>query len=341
MEVANHSVLLKNNKTTRIYVLALGGTIASVAKSQAEEFYDKPSADIHTLLSALNLDKTKLEVIGEQLLQKISHEISNDDLLIVARRVHDLVNDEDIHGIVITHGTNCIEETAYFISLVINTKKPIVFTGSFRPYKALGYDGDKNLYNSILLASNEKAFGLGVVLTFNDSIVNARDACKLNPSIIGDFSINGVGVIGDIQGQQINIHSVVQHRHTHSSEFSINDMRIFAKIYIIYGHMGMDDTFVKAAISNNAKGIISSGMGKGYQPEEVKNALIRASNKGTLVVRCSRTGQGTVNRDPKMDDNHGTIAAGSLSPQKARILLAVALTKTQNVVEIQRIFDQY
>ncbi len=329
------------DRKQRIYVLALGGTIASVANQHTEEFYNRSSININELIAALPFDPEKLTIVCDQILHQISHEISHDDLFLLAKKVNELVNSDDVDGIVITHGTNSIEETAYFLSLVINTKKPIVFTGSFRPFNALGYDGDRNLYNAILLASNRNESKIGVVLTFNDGIVSARDASKLNPSVMGNFSINGSGVIGFIQSNKIRIHSMVQNRHTYRSEFSIHDMSNFAKIFIIYGHIGMDSTFVKAAIENNAQGIISAGMGKGYQPNEVTEALNKASCKGVYVVRCSRTGQGFINTDEKIDDEYGIIAGGSLNPQKARILLAVALSKTRNKMEIQRIFNQY
>lgn len=336
-----NNLILNADIKQRVYVLALGGTIASIANGQTEEFYNRSSININELVAALPFDQEKLTIVSEQILHQMSHEMSHDDLLFVAKKVNELASNDDVDGIVITHGTNTIEETAYFISLVINTKKPIVFTGSFRPLNALGYDGGRNLYNAILLASNENASGIGVVLTFNDCIVSARNASKLNPSVMGDFSINGSGVIGFIQSQKIHIHNLIKHRHTYLSEFSIDEITNFAKVYILYGHLGMDSTFVKAATAGNAQGIISAGMGKGYQPKDVTEALNEASGKGVYVVRCSRTGQGFISREEKVDDEYGIIAGGSLSPQKARILLAVALSKTQNKMEIQRIFDQY
>ena len=177
MKINNDSLLIKDNQKKCIYVLALGGTIASIAQHPSEEFYSRPSADIDTLISKINLKTKDIRIVSEQLFQKISHELTHEDLFLVARKINDLANNANISGIVVTHGTNCIEETAYFISLVINTQKPIVFTGSFRPYNALGYDGDRNLNNAILIANSHKSLGIGVVLTFNDSIVNARDAC--------------------------------------------------------------------------------------------------------------------------------------------------------------------
>ena len=331
----------KNGKKTYIHVLALGGTIACALKNQIEEFYEHPSISISELISSLPLDKERVTVTSEQFSQQISHEMTHDDLILVARRINELANNDRVDGIVVTHGTDCIEETAYFINLVIKTKKPIVFTGAFRPTNALGFDGIRNLYNAIVLASNMLVAEIGVVLTFNDCIVNARDASKLNPSVMGDFSISGIGLMGFIQGDNLHIQRLSRYKHTYLSEFSINEIKDLSKIYIIYGHLGVDGIFVDAAITNNAKGIISAGMGTGYQSKEMTEALILASQKGIFVVRCSRTGQGIVNRDPKMDDQYDFIAGGSLSPQKARILLSVALNKTEDRKEIQRIFDEY
>lgn len=340
MEASINHAVKKKIKKKCIHVLALGGTISYIAKNSTDEFYHCSSTHIDELISTLPIDYQKITVINELLLQQISHEMTFEELVNVAKRINDLVNDDSVDGIVVTQGTNGIEETAYFINLVIKTKKSIVFTGSYRPLNALGYDGSRNLYNAILLASYGKTKGLGVILTFNDCIVTARDASKLNPSILGDFS-HEAGVIGCIQGNEIFIQKVPHYKHTYRSEFDISEINEEPKIYVIYGHLGIDSTFVNVAIEKNAKGIISAGMGKGYQPKELTESLIRASKKGIFVVRCSRTGQGIVNKEPNFDDLHGFIAGGSLSPQKARILLLVAMSKTQNRLEIQQIFDQY
>lgn len=340
--IINHTHENINYQTKpRIHVLALGGTIACQAQTQTEEFYGSPSTNISHLISLLPLDHEKLTVTHEQILQKISHEITNDDLLFVARKIKELADQPHIDGIVITHGTNCIEETAYFINIVIKSKKPIVFTGAFRPSNALAFDGVRNLYNAIMIASQKDAFELGVVLTFNDCIVNARDASKFNPSVPSDFSISGTGIIGSVQGNHIHLHKLIRNKHSYLSEFCINDIKQLPKIYIIYGHLGIDSAFVETAITHNAKGIISAGMGKGYQPEDMTKALIKASQKGIFIVRCSRTGQGIVTREKSIDDQYGFIAGGSLSPQKARLLLAVALNKTGNLKDLQRIFNEY
>ncbi len=331
---------IKKIKKPCVYILALGGTLSSVAKHPTAEFYKHPSSNIKELLLGLPVNE-QLTIISEQFLQKISHEISQSDLVNIAKKINSLANDNNIDGIVVTQGTNCIEETAYFINLVVKTKKSIVFTGSNRPNNSLGFDGSRNLYNAILLASSDKTTSLGVILTFNDYIINARYAAKLNPSVLGDFSSNGLGLIGFIQGNSIYIQQLPQYKHTFLSEFDIQDATRQLPIYLIYGHLGMDSLLVDAVIKNNAKGIISAGVGKGYQPDIVTKALIRASKNGITVVRCSRTGQGIVNVEPNFDDLHGFIAGGSLSPQKARILLSIVLNKTQDKFKIQQVFNEY
>lgn len=331
---------IKVNSIPTIYVLALGGTIGSATKSM-EEFYDRSSITIEKLINNLPLDSTKINIISHQLLQQISQDMTHHELIQVAQHIHTIADNNEIDGIVITQGTNSIEETAYFMNLVINTKKPIIFTGSFRPANALGSDGSRNLYNAILLAASHDIIGMGVLLTFNDHIFNARDVCKFNPSDSAGFSLNGAGIIGSISGQSICIHSFLNKKHTYQSEFNINTVKNIPKTYIIYGHLGMDDTLIQAAIKNRAKGLISAGMGKGYLPKIVTASLKKAEKEGIIIVRCSRTGQGLVNIDSKVDNKQGFIAGNSLSPQKARILLAVALLQTNNKTEIQRIFNQY
>ena len=341
METNRNFEIKKNQRKPCIYILSLGGTISSKAKKPTDEYYSHPISDINELLFSLPIDNKKMTLVSEQLLQQISHEMTHDDLLLVAKRINELVKNEGVDGIVVTQGTNCIEETAYFISLVINTKKNIVFTGSHRPANALGFDGARNLYNAILLASNHQTSGMGVLLTFNDGIVSARDASKFNPSLLGDFSLNGLASIGFIQGNKIQIQKKPHFKHTYLSDFNINDINKEMKVYVIYGHLCADSIFVEAAIARNAIGIISAGLGKGYQPKAVTESLIQASKQGIFVVRCSRHGQGLVNKEPNFDDIHGFIAGGSLSPQKARILLSVAVSKTKDRMKIQQIFDEY
>ena len=329
------------NKKPCVYILALGGTITALADVPSDVLYARSSIDINELIAALPLKRDKVTLIVEQLSHQISHEQSFDELCSLAKKVNEIVQKAEVDGVVITQGTNGIEESAYFLSLVIKTKKTIVFTGSFLPYNALGYEGGRNLFNAVALAGSRLAFDLGVVLTFNDAIVSARYATKINPSIISDFSVNGIGVLGYIQGAGIYLHAQPSVSHTFQSEFTADDAIFFDKVYIIYGHLGADAVFVHAAIENGAKGLISAGMGKGYQPKVLMDALNTASSQGICVVRTTRVGQGYTLNDKKIDDQSGLIAGGNHSPHKARILLALALGRYSNKVDIQRIFNAY
>ncbi|WP_064088296.1 asparaginase [Legionella feeleii] len=324
-----------------IHVVGLGGTIASLSHNQTDEFYQHPSIQIDKLIALLPFKKNELTINSQQILQQISHDMTQEELIFVAMKINELANKDEIDGIVVIQGTNCIEETAYFINLVVRTKKPIVFTGSFRPTGALGYDGSRNLFNSIFIASHKEMSEVGVVLSFNDGIVSAREATKINPSVAGDFSVNGLGLLGFVQGTRLCIQHLPTYRHTYQSEFTIDKINELPTVYILYGHLGLDSHLVEVLVASGAKGIISAGMGKGYQSSAVTNALRNASHQGVFVVRCSRSGYGFINRDNKIDDQNDFIAGGSLNPQKARILLSVAMLHTKEKKEIQRIFDQY
>ncbi len=327
-------------KVKRVQICALGGTICSMANDPVEEYYNSASINIKSLIELLPIDKNEIEIQAEQVFQKISQDITNNDVYFLAKRLNDLALQDDVDGIVVTQGTNSIEEIAFFISLLINTHKPIVFTGAFRPYSALGYDGLRNLFNAIVIAADKQMENLGVLVTFNDCIVHARDAVKLDPSILGNF-VNSNNMLGLIQGRSIHLNNQTNYVYKNNYTFPIENLHNLPKVCIIYGHHGMDDLFVRAAIDNGFQGIISAGMGKGYQPDGVTKALIEASNKGLIIVRCSRTGCGIVRRDPKLDDKFGMVAGGYLNPQKAGIFLALVLTKTDDKFEIQGYFDEY
>lgn len=325
-------------KKTCLYILALGGTISSLSSDATGQFYSTPSCPIKDVIASLPINSDQITLLHEQFFQKISNDISYNDLINIAKKINSLVKDEKIDGLVIVQGTNTMEEVAYFINLVIHTTKNIVFTGAFRPSNALGSDGARNLYNAILLASSPKLTGMGVVLTFNDTIVRAQDALKGNPCLLGDFSATEFGKIGIVQGNEIQI---LKNFYSNKNEiFHIENITHLPQVYVIYGHLGVSADYIELAIKQKIKGIISAGFGKGYQSDMVTEALIKASQQGIMVVRCSRTGFGMINCEPGYDDKHGFITAGALTPQKASILLSLILTKTDKRIEVQEIFNQ-
>ena len=324
-----------------IFLLGCGGTIGSVSNTNTDEFYHKPNVSIQSLLSDVPDITQKINIHCEQISQLMSQEMTHQDLLNLAKKIDQILKRDDINGIVITQGTNCIEEVAYFVNLVVNTEKPIVFTGALRPFNSLGFDGIRNIYNAILIASSLEIKRMGVVLTFNDFINSAREVIKSNPSSVNGLSPNDISLLGFIQGNKVIVSRVPNFKHTYVSEFNIHKISTLSKTYVIYGHLDSDGIFVDAAVANGATGIISAGVGKGYQTPALTKALINAANKGIVVVRCSRTGYGYINRDPELDDRYGFIAGGSLSSHKARILLMVALSQTNDKSKIQNYFCEY
>ncbi len=318
-------------------VLSLGGTISSKAVSTNDEFYSASNNNLFLLIDAMNLEPLAVKIAYKDLYNKISQDLSVNEIIDICKTIKKISEYKYVKGIVITAGTNTLEEIAYFASLTIHSYKPIVFTGAFRPQNSLDFDGEKNLYNAILIASqlNEP---LGVVVTFSDCIVQAKHASKMNPSVIGYFADSDNNIAGFIADNKIHLKTVAV---THTSTFNINTINKLPLVAIVYAHMGLHPAFIESMIAHGVQGIISAGFGKGYQSKEITQALKKASDQGTVVVRCSRSGQGIVNRDPKLDIPNRFVAGGSLNPQKALIFLSLALTKTIDVDEIQSIFELY
>lgn len=329
----------QSNKT--VLIISLGGTILSKAVDPIKQpFYQSPTLDINQILVYLpDMGKTRIQT--QTLYNIISHDLTHKMLFNLALRVQTLIDDPNLSGIVITQGTNALEEVAYFINLMVKTEKPIIVTGAMKPANALGFDGVRNLYNAIVLAAAPEARGQGVLVTFNDSIVSARDAGKSNATLSTDFSANHFGLLGHIHGNKPHFYRTPSKRHTIHSEFTIGKIGEFPLIYILYGHLGADSALIDAMINLGARGIISVGMGGGYQPLPATLALAKAVESGISVIRCTTMSQGIVHWDEHTDGKYGFIPGNSLTPQKARILLGVALRKTTDKHELQRIFSEY
>lgn len=323
-----------------LYILSLGGTILSASTSSVEPFYSSPSLDIFHIISQLPNDINHLvELRYKTLSHVLSHNMSEDLLFLLANEMQQCISDPEVVGIVVTMGTNALEEVAYFIHLVIQTDKPIVFTGAMKPTNALGYDGIRNLYNAIMLANSKEAMNKGVLITFNDCITSARDTVKLNPGLIHDFAGNDFALLGYMHGSRPYFYrDPVMSAHTF--QFPLDQIKTFSLIYILYAYLGADNILVEAAIQNSVRGIISAGMGNGHQPIKTTQALAKASAQGIIIIRCSRSGMGMIQHDKNTDDQYGFIPGGTLTPQKARILLAVALNVTHSPKDIATIFQE-
>ncbi len=323
-----------------ISILELGGTICSIAAHPTSEFYKGATSSVAEFLDDFNLSD-RINITLERYSKKISHEFSIDELIELSMKMQNTLNSPACDGIVISMGTNALEDIAYFVGLVVQTRKPIVFTGAHFPQNSLNFDGKKNLYNALLIASSESSRKMGVLVTFNDYIVTARDAIKITPGLNNNFSMEGIGVIGYVVGNEVYFKAKPLYKHTYLSDFSILKINKLPKTVIIYAHLGMEDLFIKSSIDAGIDGIISAGYGKGYQKKCVTQALYQAVKKDIAVVRCARSGYGYSNRDTSYDENNGFIVARELPPHKCSLLLSVALSMTKDKLSLQQIFKEY
>ncbi|MFC4929206.1 type II asparaginase [Massilia sp. GCM10023247] len=326
-----------------VTILATGGTIAGTgATSTTTVGYTAATVGVQALIAAVP-EMTKIaKVSGEQVLQIASENMGNEHWLLLAKRVNTLLGQSNVDGIVITHGTDTLEETAYFLNLVVKSKKPVVVVGSMRPSTALSADGPINLYNAVMLAGSTEAVGRGVLVAMNDQIHGARDVTKANTTTTDTFRAAELGMLGYIQGGKPYFYRAPLRRHTVETEFDVTNLSALPAVEVAYAYANVGPAAVEALVATGAKGLVHAGVGNGSLPAKVRPALSAARKQGVIIVRSSRVGQGIVARNGEANDDELDFVAGdNLSPQKARILLMLALTRTNNTREIQRMFSTY
>jgi L-asparaginase len=245
-----------------------------------------------------------------------------------------------ISGFVVPHGTATMEETAYFLHLALKTKKTVVLVGAQRPASALSSDAGMNLLGAVRLAIDPAAVGLGVLVALNDEIQSAREVTKTSTYRLQTFRSPDFGALGHIDGDGIRIYRRPARRHAPDTEFDVSEVQQLPRVDISYSYGGADGTVVDALVSAGARGIVSAGLAPGIPPPLERAALERASKAGVIVVQATRAGSGRVARRRYLRET-GMVGADNLNPQKARILLMLALTRTTNADEIQRMFDTY
>jgi L-asparaginase len=270
-----------------------------------------------------------------------SQDLNDKYLLKIARIVNKLAQDPKIDGIVITHGTDTMEATAYFLDLVIHTNKPIVITGAMRPATSMSADGPLNMYNSVAVAGNPKSKGKGVLVVMNDTIQAARECTKTNTTNVDTFKSLNTGNMGHVYYGQVKFYTTSTRLHTSSSPFNITEIKSLPKVDIVYCYEGGAADLVKAAIKAGSKGIIYAGVGDGNPYKGDLPILQKARKDGIAVVMGSRTGSGIViNNDELKDTKYQFNTSDNLNPEKARLLLRLALTKTNNYNQIQKYFNE-
>ena len=258
----------------------------------------------------------------------------------LSQRISARLSDPDIAGVVFTHGTNTIEETAYFINLTVKSEKPVVIVGAQRPFSTLSSDGPLNLLNAIRVAADPASRGKGTLVVLNDEINAARDVTKSNTYRLETFQARELGILGYADPDRIVFYRAPTRKHTIQSQFDLAEIAEFPKVNILYSHTGDDGDLAKAAVAAGAKGLVIAGTGAGHTQNARKTLKELYDASGVVVVRSARVGAGRVVRDDNWQEP-GFVAADNLSPQKARILLQLALTKTAKPDEIQKMFDEY
>jgi glutamin-(asparagin-)ase len=330
-------------KLATVVVLATGGTIAGAgASAAASATYQAAKVPVDKLLAGIPELKDVANVRGEQVFQIASESFTNDHLMQLGRRVSALLKQPDVDGIVITHGTDTLEETAYFLNLVIRSEKPIVVVGSMRPGTAMSADGMLNLNNAVTLAASPEARGKGVLVSMNDEIQSGRDVSKMVNIKTGAF-VSPWGPLGMVVEGKTYWFRTLAKRHTTQSEFDIDRIEALAPVEIVYGYGNMTDAAYGTFAQKGAKALIHAGTGNGSVSNRVVPALVDLRKQGVQIIRSSHVNSGgfVIRNAEQPDDKYDWIVAHDLNPQKARILAAVALTKTQDSKELQRIFWEY
>ncbi len=323
-----------------IALLATGGTIAGSGASASSGSYKSGELGIKELLKAIPSLNKIARIQGEQISNIGSQDMTEEVWFKLAKRAQELLDNSRIQGVVITHGTDTLEESAYFLNLVLRSTKPVVLVGAMRNAASLSTDGALNLYNALSVALNEKSANKGVLVVMDDSIFSAREAVKTHTTHTSTFKALNSSAIGSVYYGKTRYYMQPLRKHTTESEFSLSQLKTpLPKVDIIYTHAGMTPDLFQASLNSHAKGVVIAGVGNGNVSAGFLKAMQEASEMGVLIVRSSRVGSGGVILG-EIDDK-AFITSDNLNPQKARVLLQLALTKTNDKTKIQEMFEEY
>ncbi len=326
-----------------VYILATGGTIAGTGTSDTGSSYKAGAVTVDQLLGAVPEILEIADVRGEQVANIGSQDMNTQIWLKLSQRVNELLARDDVDGIVITHGTDTQEETAYFLTLTVKSDKPVALVGSMRPGTAISADGPRNIYNAVACVIAPESRGRGVVVVMDDTILSADDLTKTNTLAVGTFQNPNFGHMGIVYNNKPIYTRYSAKRHTVNSEFDIRGMNELPRVEVIASYSDASTLFVDAAMAAGVRGIVVAGVGNGNMTTAMQNALAAAhKDSGLAVVRSSRVPTGpTAQWDEVDDDALGFVASWYANPWRARVLLMLALTKTTDYKEIQRMFSEY
>ncbi|QIG06649.1 L-asparaginase 2 [Proteus sp. ZN5] len=322
-----------------VTILATGGTIAGGGDSATTSSYTAGKLGIDTLINAVPEAKKVANLKGEQVVNIGSQDMNDQVWLKLANKINADCDKTD--GFVITHGTDTMEETAYFLDLTTACKKPVVMVGAMRPATALGAEGPLNLFNAVVIASDKASEDRGVLVTMNNAVISGKDVVKMNTTEVQAFQPVNAGAQGYVHNGKVHYYAAALPR-ADKPAFDVSKLTELPKVGIVYNYSNASNLPAKAFIDNGYKGIVSAGVGNGNLYTDIFDTLADGAKKGVVVVRASRVPVGFTTQNGEVDDaKYGFVASERLNPQKARVLLQLSLTQTQEPAKIQENFEKY
>jgi L-asparaginase len=340
--IPKNSPLMDSSTQETIVIVGTGGTIAGTSKGLSDSsLYTAGTLKLQELMESVPELKNFNKLEAKDLFNIDSSDITPKHWLQLAKEVNALLERPDVKGVVITHGTDTLEETAYFLDLVIKSKKPVVLVGSMRPATSLSPDGPMNLLNAMHVVNAAEAPGRGVLAVINDTIFDARDVTKTHTTHLNTFSAPNSGPVGSVTNGKVRFNKKVERKHTDETPFNIDSLEDLPNVEIVYEYAGSEKV-LKAVIDLKPDGIVIAGTGDGNMTAADKALMQYAREQGIEIIRSSRTGSGEVTYDnvDQLDSKLGLIPGDNLNPQKARILLMLSLLqrKLEPDVDIKQNF---
>lgn len=331
----------KTAKTSpRIIILATGGTIAGSGASSTKAAYTAGKVPIDDLLNAVPQIHDYGKITGEQIAQIGSQDMNVVTWLKLTKRINEIFKNNEADAIVVTHGTDTQEETAYFLDLTVMSDKPVVLVGAMRPSTAMSQDGNRNLLDAVMVAASPKSQGKGVIVAMDEKVFDARDVTKTSSTNLETFQSRNFGPIGLIYDGKVNYY--YQSLRNPSKKFDVTKLDALPQVEIVYGYADASPVSVTGIAGSGVKGLVYAGMGNGNFGEPVGKALADASKKGIIVCRSARAGSGRITLDNEVKDAElGFVVSDDLNPQKSRVLLMLSLTETTDRAKIQQNFFEY
>lgn len=326
----------------KIRIVATGGTIAGVSTSATSSAYSAGQVGIQSLIQAVPQMLDVADISGEQLVSIGSQDMNDEVWLKLAKRINQLLNNEGYDGVVVTHGTDTMEETAYFLNLTTRSDKPVVLVGAMRPSTAMSADGPANLYAAVIAAAAPQSKGRGVMCCMNSNLYDAKDVIKMHTTDLATFQGANHGKVGYIYNGEAIYNRTLENLHTTKSVFNVDNLNSLPQVGIVYGYANCSPLPMQAFVNAKFDGIVLAGVGDGNFYKDVFDVALDARKKGINIVRSTRVPTGPTCLNGEVDDTkYQFVAALNLNPQKARVLLMLALTQTRDWQKIQEYFKQY